>query len=151
MKQPDSLSRQLLVPSLGVVGLIYLAWKMVRDTYAQGGTMTTAMWISIGIMLLGAGFAAYVGWRRYRLYQAEQAKLASQAAEAAAEEAAEMAMQRAAYTPGPDSDLEEAADVFARLIVGNRDLVSQFKKTTYTKIFESYCCQAEEGLAYLRL
>lgn len=141
MKQPDSLLKQLLVPVLGGIGLLYLSWNMIQDAASQEGGTPTSMWIAIALMLLACVFSFFTAWKRYQLYKLEHP-------EKKVEEALPQVQVDAAPFI-PTGNLCDGADAFARLIISNRSLLDQFKKSTYCGSFESYCCQLEGPLAYL--
>ncbi len=141
MKQSDSLLKQLFVPVVAFIGLVYLSWQMIQDAFAQGTEMTLPMWISIGVMILGAILSAYTAWKRYQLYQELHAE------EEIPIEEPQPKVEKVPFVP--TGDMKDGADAFARVIIGNRELLSQFKKATYPGTFESFCCQMEEPIAYL--
>ena len=141
MKQPDSLVKQLFVPVFAGIGLLYLSWNMIQDAAAQEGGMPTSMWIAVGLMLLASVFSFFTAWKRYQLYKLEHPD------EEVEEVLPQIQVDAAPFIP--TDNLCDGADAFAQLIIGNRALLSQFKKSTYCGSFESYCCQLEGPLAYL--
>ena len=141
MKDSNSLVKQLLVPVLGGIGLVYLSLQMIQDASAREGGIPTSMCIAIVLMVLAAVFSFFTAWKRYQHYKQEHPDVAE------AEAPSQPKVDYASFNPS--GNMCDGADAFANLIIGNRTLLNQFKKATYSGTFESYCCQLEGPMAYL--
>ena len=144
MKEQNSLIRQLFVPVLAGIGLVYLSWQMYQDATTQEGGIPISMWIAIIVMLLASVYSFFLAWKRYRQYCQEHA---NEEVEVETEVPPQPQVEAVPFVP--TGNLCDGVDAFANLIIKNRGLLKQFKKATYCGSFESYCCQLEGPLAYL--